>query len=173
MSYTRARFCLAPSSLASARRFLVLNLVIPAASSITARRSCGLELRICPMRPDTASFGVTGGHESVTNSYITDAAFSTFPIDPNEISIYPENRYAGAGRLFLSGGVRAEFFRTASIPTDGYTRPFFPQSNIARVNPKLSAAYAAGGVRLHASFGMGLRPPSGFDLAFTDRKSVG
>ena len=123
-------------------------------------------------RHDTASFGVTGGHESVTNSYITDAAFSTFPIDRNEISVYAENRYEVAGRLFLSGGVRAEFFRTASIPTDGYTRPFFPQSNIARVNPKLSAAYAAGGVRLHASFGMGLRPPSGFDLAFTDNPAL-
>src|SRR5664279_1675163 len=123
-------------------------------------------------RHDTASFGVTGGHESVTNSYITDAAFSTFPIDRNEISIYAENRYEVAGRLFLSGGVRAEFFRTASIPTDGYTRPLFPQSNIARVNPKLSAAYAASGVRLHASFGMGLRPPSGFDLAFTDNPAL-
>ena len=123
-------------------------------------------------RHDTASFGVTGGHESVTNSYITDAAFSTFPIDRNEISIYAENRYEVAGRLFLSGGVRAEFFRTASIPTDGYTRPFFPQNNIARVNPKLSAAYAARGARLHASFGMGLRPPSGFDLAFTDNPAL-
>src|ERR1035441_4832495 len=123
-------------------------------------------------RRDTASFGVTGGHESVTNSYITDAAFSTFPIERNEISVYAENRYEVAGRLFLSGGVRAEFFRTASIPTDGYTRPFFPRNNIARVNPKLSAAYVAGGARLHASFGMGIRPPSGFDLAFTDNPAL-
>jgi outer membrane receptor protein involved in Fe transport len=123
-------------------------------------------------RHDTASFGVTGGHESVTNSYITDAAFSTFPMERNEISIYAENRYEVAGRLFLSGGVRGEFFRTASIPGDGFTRPLFPQSNISRVNPKLSAAYVAGGARLHASFGMGLRPPSGFDLAFTDNPAL-
>jgi outer membrane cobalamin receptor len=123
-------------------------------------------------RHDTASFGVTGGHESVTNSFITDATYSTFPIERNEISVYAENRYEVAGRLFLSGGVRAEFFRTASIPTDGYSRPFFPQSNISRVNPKLSAAYVAGGTRLHASFGMGLRPPSGFDLAFTDNPAL-
>ncbi len=123
-------------------------------------------------RHDTASFGVTGGHESVTNSYITDAAFSTFPMERNEISVYAENRYEVAGRLFLSGGVRGEFFRTASIPADGYSRPFFPQSNISRVNPKLSAAYVAGGARLHASFGMGLRPPSGFDLAFTDNPAL-
>ena len=39
------------SSLASDRRRLVLNLVIPAASSMMARRSVGLELRIWPMRP--------------------------------------------------------------------------------------------------------------------------
>jgi outer membrane receptor protein involved in Fe transport len=123
-------------------------------------------------RHDTASFGVTGAHESVTNSYITDAAYSTFPIERNEISVYAENRYEVANRLFLSAGVRAEFFRTASIPADGYMRPLFPQSNISRVNPKLSAAYVAGGARLHASFGMGLRPPSGFDLAFTDNPAL-
>jgi outer membrane receptor protein involved in Fe transport len=124
-------------------------------------------------RHDTASFGVTGAHESVTNSYITDAGFSTFPIERNEIAVYAENRYEVAGRLFLSGGVRAEFFRTPSIPGDGYTRPLFPASGISRVNPKLSAAYAAGGgARLHASFGTGLRPPSGFELAFTDNPAL-
>jgi outer membrane receptor protein involved in Fe transport len=122
---------------------------------------------------DTASFGVTGAHESVTNSYITDATFTTFPIDRNEIAVYAENRYEVAGRLFLSGGLRAEFFRTDPIPGDGYSRPPFPQNNISRVNPKLSAAYAAGtGTRLHASFGTGLRPPSGFDLAFTNNPAL-
>lgn len=122
---------------------------------------------------DTASFGVTGAHESVTNSYITDAAFTTFPIDRNEIAVYAENRYEVAGRLFLSGGVRAEFFRTDPIPGDGYSRPPFPENHISRVNPKLSAAYAAGrGTRLHTSFGTGLRPPSGFDLAFTNNPAL-
>jgi outer membrane receptor protein involved in Fe transport len=123
-------------------------------------------------RHDTASFGVTGAHESVTNSYITDASFSTFPIDRNEIAVYAEDRYEVAGRLFLSGGVRAEFFRTPSIPGDGYSRPLFPASSISRVNPKLSAAYVASGIRLHASFGMGLRPPNGFELAFTDNPAL-
>ena len=107
------------------------------------------------------------------NSFITDAGFSTFPIERNEIAVYAENRYEVAGRLFLSGGVRAEFFRTPSIPGDGFSRPPFPESNISRVNPKLSAAYVAGGgTRLHASFGMGLRPPSGFELAFTDNPAL-
>ena len=69
--------------------------------------------------------------------------------------------------------MRAEFFRTPSIPGDGFSRPPFPESNISRVNPKLSAAYVAGGgTRLHASFGMGLRPPSGFELAFTNNPAL-
>src|ERR1019366_6173709 len=123
-------------------------------------------------RHDTASFGVTAAYESVTNSYITDASFSTFPIERNEIAVYAENRYEVASRLFLSGGVRAEYFRTPSIPGDGYSRPFFPASSISRFNPMLSAAYVAGGARLHASFGMGLRPPSGFELAFTDNPAL-
>jgi outer membrane cobalamin receptor len=124
-------------------------------------------------RHDTASFGVTAGREQVKNTFITDAGFDTFPIRRNEISVYAENRYEVGGRLFLSAGLRGEFFRTASIPADGFSRPFFPQNNISRVNPKLSAAYAAqGGTRLHASFGMGLRPPSGFELAFTNNPEL-
>ena len=124
-------------------------------------------------RHDTASFGVTGGREEVKNSFITDSGFSTFPIERNEIAVYAENRYEVADRLFLSAGARAEFFRTPSIPGDGFSRPLFPQSNISRVNPKLSAAYVAGqGTRLHASFGMGLRPPSGFELAFTNNPAL-
>lgn len=124
-------------------------------------------------RHDTASFGVTAGHEEVKNSFITDAGFSTFPIERNEIAVYAENRYEVADRLFLSGGVRAEFFRTPSIPADGFARPLFPESSISRVNPKLSAAYVTGGgARLHASFGMGLRPPSGFELAFTNNPAL-
>ncbi len=50
MSSTRARFCLADSRRSSARRFLVLKRVMPAASSMMARRSWGFELSSCPMR---------------------------------------------------------------------------------------------------------------------------
>ena len=41
MSFTRERLTFDDSSLASASRFLVLNFVTPAASSIIARRSIG------------------------------------------------------------------------------------------------------------------------------------
>jgi outer membrane cobalamin receptor len=123
-------------------------------------------------RHDTVSLGFSAGHEDVTNTYITNAAFSTFPIDRNEFAIYAEDRYEVAGRFFLSAGLRGEFFRTAAIPSDGFSRPAFPASNISRVNPKLSAAYVAGRTRFHGSFGMGVRPPSGYDLAFTNNPAL-
>ena len=79
----------------------------------------------------------TLGREDVTNTYIADASFSTFPIRRKEIAVYAENRYEVGGRLFLNTGVRAEFFRTPGIPADGFARPFFPESKISRVNPKV------------------------------------
>ncbi len=124
-------------------------------------------------RHDTASFGVTAGREQVTDSYITNSSYSTFPLNRNEVAVYAENRYELAGRLFLSAGLRAEFIRTPAVPGDGYSRPNFPQNNLARVNPKLSAAYILpGATRLHSSFGMGLRPPTGFELAFTNNPAL-
>ena len=120
----------------------------------------------------TVAVGVATGREEVKNTYITDAASSVFPIQRNDFAVYLENRYEVAGRLFLSAGVRGEFFRTPSIPGDGYSRPVFPSSSVSRANPKLSAAYVAGNTRLHSSFGMGIRPPSGFELAFTNNPAL-
>ena len=51
MSFTRDKFTFDDSSFASANRFLVLNFVTPAASSIIARRSSGFVDRINPIRP--------------------------------------------------------------------------------------------------------------------------
>src|SRR5207248_11410680 len=66
----------------------------------------------------------------------------------------------------------ASAFRTQAIASDGCSRPLFPADSISKVNPKVSAAYVAGGARLHGSFGMGVRPPSGFELAFTNNPAL-
>src|ERR1035437_868904 len=123
-------------------------------------------------RPYPAAVGVSDGLEEVQNSYITDAAYLTFPIRRRDTAVYLENRLEIGGRLFLSAGVRGEFIHTASIPTDGYLRPFFPAQTISSVNPKLAAAYVRGRTRWHSSFGMGIRPPAGFDLAYTDNPAL-
>jgi outer membrane receptor protein involved in Fe transport len=120
-----------------------------------------------------ASFGFVAGREDVKNTYISDATFESFPIRRTDLAAYLENRFEFGGKLFLNAGVRAEWILMPSIPTDGYSRPFFPANTISRANPKLSAAYVpAKNTRLHASFGTGIRPPSGFELAFTDNPQL-
>jgi outer membrane receptor protein involved in Fe transport len=114
----------------------------------------------------TAAIGVSAGREEVKNTYITDASSSVTPITRNDIAVYIENRFE-FGKLFLNAGIRGEWINTPSIPTDGFSRPFFPANTISRANPKLAATYVEGATRFHASVGTGIRPPSGFELAFT------
>jgi len=120
----------------------------------------------------TAAFGASETMEEVKNTYITDASYNTFPIRRNETAVYLENRFQWKGRLFVNVGVRGELIRTGAIPGDGYMRPFFPTQNIGAADPKVAAAYVAGKTRVHSSFGTGLRPPAGFDLAYTNNPSL-
>lgn len=120
---------------------------------------------------DTMAFGVSEALEEVRNTFITDANFDTFPIRRNDTAIYWENQFVWRG-LSLDAGVRGEFIRTGAIATDGYSRPYFPAQTISTANPKIAAAYAKGDTRLHSSFGTGLRPPAGFDLAYTDNPAL-
>jgi outer membrane cobalamin receptor len=108
----------------------------------------------------TMAVGASETLEEVRNTYVTDAAFDTFPVRRNDTAVYWENRFQLGGHFFLDAGVRGEFVRTGAIPTDGYSRPFFPAQTVNAADPKVSAAYVHGGARLHASFGTGLRPPA-------------
>jgi len=124
-------------------------------------------------RAYTTAFGVTASREEITNSYITDASFSTFPVERRDIAVYWDNRLELGRRLFVNAGVRGEFIHTPSIPSDGFTRPLFAEAGVNSASPKLAAGYTLpGGARLHAAFATGLRPPSGFDLAFTNNPAL-
>jgi outer membrane cobalamin receptor len=126
-------------------------------------------------RNDTLALGFSRAHEEDKNTYFTDADFNLFPMQRDETAVYLENRWALGGRLFLNAGVRGEWIQTAAIPADGYSHPVFPATTVARANPKLAGAYVArqadraafGSTRLHGSWGTGMRPPTGFELAYT------
>ena len=118
----------------------------------------------------TTAFGYAFAREEVKNTFITDADARSFPLSRDQQGIYWENRFEFGGRLFLNAGARAEIIQTARIPADPVNgRPEFPADTITRVNPKIAVAYAfKEGTRLHASGGTGIRPPAGFDIAFTN-----
>src|SRR6266446_3162423 len=88
MSLTRARFTFEDSSLASARRFLVLNFVTPAASSMMARRSMGLVERISPMRPCSMMAYESGPRPTPMNISWMSRSLPTRPLI--RYSLWPE-----------------------------------------------------------------------------------
>ena len=120
----------------------------------------------------TVALGTVETIEELRNSYITDASSDTFPIRRNDLAFYLENRFQLPGGWSINAGLRGEFLDTGAIPTDGYSRPAFPAQSVNAIDPKVAAAYSRGGTRFHASFGTGFRPPTGFDLAFTDNPSL-
>ena len=123
----------------------------------------------------TMSAGVVWGREELKNTYVTDNSLREFPLRRDEQGIYWENRFQFR-RFYLQAGVRGEIFETPLIPA--YNDPFSPRPQLGantygRVNPKVAAGYQLfSGTRLHASAGTGIRPPGGFDLAFTTNPNL-
>jgi outer membrane cobalamin receptor len=129
----------------------------------------------------TAAFGVSLAREEVKNTYISDDNNNPFSIRRDDAGIYWENRFQAASRFFFNAGVRGEVIGTPFIPentADG--RPPFPANTVTKINPKLAATYmlrtdrsgTLGTMRLHSSFGTGIRPPAGLELAFTDNPAL-
>ncbi|MGA2133644.1 MAG: TonB-dependent receptor [Bryobacteraceae bacterium] len=122
----------------------------------------------------TAAIGVSLTREEVKNTYISGDDNNPFTIKRDDAGIYWENRFQVGSRLFLNAGVRGEIIGTPAIAEnliDG--RPAFPANTVTKVNPKLGATYILhAGTRLHTSFGTGIRPPSGLELAFTNNPAL-
>jgi outer membrane cobalamin receptor len=110
----------------------------------------------------TLAGGFAFAREEMRNTYVTDADYNPYLLRRDNEGIYLENRLTLFKRFFLNIGAREEIFELAP-------RPGFPGSTDDKFNPKLSATYMIDPrTRLHASFGEGIRPPGGSDLAFTN-----
>ena len=123
--------------------------------------------------------GFEYNREQVKNTYIADSNGVPFVLPRTSLALFAENRWSPAHRLYLTTGFRVDDLRTHALPADDspyVARPLLPPSTVVKVNPRASAAYmlresrggSMDGTRLHASFGTGIRPPDGYDLAFTN-----
>jgi outer membrane receptor protein involved in Fe transport len=130
---------------------------------------------------DTLVAGFEFNREQIRHTYISDSQFNPFLLPRTSLAYFLENRWSPSNRLFLITGVRLDNLRTHSLPADAYgSRPFIPATSIVKVNPRLSLAYfarqdsqqIAGSTRIHGSFGTGIRPPDGFELAFTNNPGL-
>jgi len=114
------------------------------------------------------------------NTFVANEAGNPFTVPRNSYAFFAENRWNPGSRWFLSAGLRVDSIHTGSLATDGFSRPFLPAASVAKANPRISAAFLAhqsdegffGITRIHSSFGMGIRPPDGFELGFTDNPDL-
>ncbi len=130
---------------------------------------------------DTLAAGVAASREQVSNTFISEDGSRPSPLRRDQQGIYVENRWQPAPRWFLNIGVRVEIIRTFRIPPDAtFDRPELRAHMIVQGNPKIAVAYVLrpdkherfGMTRLHSSFGTGIRPPDGLDMAFTNNPAL-
>jgi outer membrane receptor protein involved in Fe transport len=125
--------------------------------------------------------GLEWNREQVRNTFIADSTGTPFLLPRTTWAYFAENRWNPAARLFVIAGVRADSIRTHALPPGEFgVRPLLPASSITQVDPRISVAYMLresegagwGATRLHSSFGTGIRPPDGFELAFTNNPQL-
>jgi outer membrane cobalamin receptor len=123
----------------------------------------------------TMAAGYVFAREEMKNNFVTDSRFNAFLLRRDNSGIYVEN-HLSLGRLFINVGVREEIYQQARVPANanGFPpRPEYPAYTYSQANPKVSAAYALRpGMRAHGSYGTGLRPPGGSDLAFSNNPQL-
>jgi len=124
-------------------------------------------------------WSMAGGYaydrEEMRNTYVTTTAGSSFLLRRDNSGIYWENHVTW-GKFYINAGLREEIYQTPLVPANAYgypPRPMFPARLADKLNPKISGAYSLDvATRLHASFGTGIRPPGGSDLAFTNNPDL-
>jgi outer membrane cobalamin receptor len=131
----------------------------------------------------TGSLDVSAGaelqRERVTSTYITDDN-GPAPVTRSVAGYFGEARWSRSARLFVTGGMRVEqIHRDAVAPlNDPYSpRPAMAADDVVSVNPRIAASYYLRGVegsqtKIRGAAGTGIKPPDGFDIAFTDNPSL-
>jgi outer membrane receptor protein involved in Fe transport len=131
---------------------------------------------------DTLVAGFEYDRDSFKNLFVEGAGDSPFLLGRNSYAFFAENRWTPTDRWFINVGLRVDDLQTDSVPLNNDTgQPGIPANTLAKVTPRISAAYLArqadddgffGATRLHASFGTGFRAPDGFELAFTNNPAL-
>ncbi|OFW08199.1 MAG: hypothetical protein A3H96_23580 [Acidobacteria bacterium RIFCSPLOWO2_02_FULL_67_36] len=142
---------------------------------VTARAQADIAVR----QGLDVSTGVEFEREEVTSTYITDNS-GPIPVKRSVAGYFGEARWSAAGRLFVTGGLRIEDIHRDPVGplSDPYSpRPAMAADDVVAVNPRIGASYYLRAVpgsqtKVRAAAGTGIRPPDGFDIAYTDNPSL-
>lgn len=126
------------------------------------------------------SAGVEFEGERAGSTYVTGAAFQMVPIRRHVAAYFAEARARWNDRLFVTAGLRVDDITREALEGDPHSfvpRPALPEDHVVSANPKIAAAWFARAgsgsfTKLRAAAGTGIRPPDGFEIAFTDNPSL-
>ena len=139
------------------------------------------------------ALGLSGGveftHERAENSFVTGPDFSDkLPINRNDTGFFLEARPALGERAFVTAGLRVERISRDALEGDGFAfgRPTDLDADVVwSVNPKVSAAwfvrsptagpsagFGAGWTKIRGGAGTGIKPPTTFDIGFTNNPNL-
>jgi len=136
---------------------------------------------------ERGSLGLSVGAEIVKeradNSFVTDAGFEGIPVNRVLAGFFAESRWDASPRFALTGGLRVERIQRNALPADAFgSRPATGDDIVWSPNPKISAAWflrgdrtsttATGWTKIRAGAGLGIKPPTVFEVGFTNNPSL-
>jgi outer membrane receptor protein involved in Fe transport len=126
------------------------------------------------------SAGLEFLREQADSTFITGETFQEIPVERRVAGYFVEGRWHTQQRLFVNAGVRVDDIHRDGLEADPNTfapRPAFPADSVVSTNPRISAAWFVsqrpdGFTKIRGAAGTGIRPPDGFEIAFTDNPSL-
>ncbi len=132
---------------------------------------------------------ISGGweiqEERADNTFVTNRTSEFIPIDRTVNGWFGEARPTLGQRVFMNLGARLERIARAPLDADAFgSRPDLPADVVWSLNPKVSVAWIArtaasgrtapflGWTKLRLGAGTGIKPPTTFEIAFTNNPTL-
>jgi outer membrane receptor protein involved in Fe transport len=146
----------------------------------TARVTARYQLDASAGRVDLSA-GWEFVHERAENTFITGQEAEQIPVKRSINGWFVEARPVMGERGFVNAGMRVERIERTALEADPFAftpRPTLDTDVVWSVNPKVSAAWylrlpeSGTWTKIRAGAGTGIKPPTAFDLAFTDNPGL-
>ena len=127
------------------------------------------------------SAGADLARESGRSTFIVDRTGAAIPVERTLAGYFAEARGAAGSRLLVTAGARVDRIHREGLAGDANpygARPDMPADTVWSFNPRVSAlvyvtpASGSSTTRIRAGFSTGIKPPSAFELSFTDNPAL-